>query len=118
MLINFKKLNASKIFKFSIIILLLVAIIIIIYYGFNKNKNENFSNDNRNVGIFEKCFKEDDATCFKNKMIECVKTENNKKICSDALLKACQKNVAAGNSIDPNECNELKNMTEKMMNNI
>ena len=118
MLINFKKLNASKIFNFIIIILLLVVIIIVIYHGFNKNKNENFSDDNRNVIIFEKCFEKDDPTCFKNKMMECVKKENDKNICSDSLFKACQKNAASGNSTDPGECNELKKMTEKMMNNV
>ena len=101
MLINFKKINGSKILKFSIIILLILIIIIVIYYSFKKN--ENFYEINSS--LFEKCFKEDDPNCFKIKITECIKTENNKNNCISALLKSCEKNVASGNSSDPSECN-------------
>lgn len=110
MLINYKKLNCSKILRFSIIILLLLAIIIVIYYSFKTNENFYAINPN----IFVKCFEEDDPNCFKTKMTECIKTENNKTNCISALFEACQKNVASGNSSDPSECNELKNMIEKI----
>jgi len=111
MLINFKKLNGQKIFKFSIIILLLIAIIIVVYYSFKTNENFYAINND----IFVKCFEEDNPICFKTKMTECMKTENNKNTCISALLEACQKNVASGNSSDPNECNELKDMIEKLI---